>query len=78
MAGQNEKIEPIMLLLAALVLIFTGVLIGAEWAFKDDAQIFQVVASILTGLSGAFMGRIKPARQVQPQDVPESEQKLEP
>ena len=62
-SANNEKIEPILYLLSALIVLFTSVLIGVEWAFKDDAQVFQVVASILSGLAGAFMARIKPANQ---------------
>ena len=36
-------------------------LMFVEYVYKDDAQIFQVVASVLTGFLGAFLGRVKPA-----------------
>jgi uncharacterized membrane-anchored protein len=62
-SANNEKIEPILYLLAAMMIFFTAVLIGVEWGFHDDAQVFQVVATILSGIAGAFTIRIKPANQ---------------
>jgi len=35
-------------------------LIFVEFFFKDDSQLFQVIASVLTGFLGAFLGRVKP------------------
>lgn len=66
----NEEIEPILYLLAAIILFFTVVLIGVEYIFKDDAQVFQVIATLLTGFAGAFMGRVKPAQQGKDGDSP--------
>lgn len=62
-SANNENVEPVMYLLALLILFFTAVLIGVEYFFRDDAQVFQVVATVLTGFTGAFLGRIKPANQ---------------
>lgn len=58
----DTKVEPVLKLLAATMVFFTVVLIGVEYFFKEDAQVFQVIASILTGVVGAFLGRIKPAK----------------
>lgn len=58
----REKLEPILSLLFVCMVFFTGVLFAAEVWFKDDSQLFQVVAGILTGITGAFLARIKPAK----------------
>ncbi len=62
-SANNESVEPILYLLASLMLLFTVTLIGVEYFFRTDAQVFQVVAGLLTGCSGAFFARIKPAAQ---------------
>lgn len=56
-----EPIEPVLKLLCICMIFFTGVLFAAEVWFVSDTQLFQVIASILTGIVGAFMARIKPA-----------------
>jgi hypothetical protein len=66
----NEKVEPILYLLGVMIVFFTAVLLAVEYWFKEDAQVFQVIASILTGIAGAFLARIKPAGQDQPQPPP--------
>ncbi len=58
----DSKVEPVLVLLACCMVFFTAVLVGVEYFFKEDAQVFQVIASILTGVVGAFLGRIKPAK----------------
>lgn len=57
----SEPIEPVLKLLCGTMIFFTGVLFAAEVWFQADTQLFQVIASILTGIVGAFMARIKPA-----------------
>lgn len=54
------KLEPIVLLLFVGMIFFTGMLFACEHFFQNDGQMFQVVASLLTGFSGAFFMRIKP------------------
>jgi len=41
--------------------ISVACLIFVEKFFREDAQVFQVIASVLTGFLGAFLGRVKPA-----------------
>lgn len=57
---QTEPIEPILKLLTALTVFFAVLLIGVEWLFKDDAQIFQVFSTLLAGISGALVMRVTP------------------
>lgn len=54
------KVEPIVYLLAALLLLFSGILIFCEYRFPMDGQVFQVFSGLLTSLAGAFLMRIKP------------------
>jgi hypothetical protein len=54
------KLEPVLVLLVACMIFFTGILFASEIWFNNDSQLFQVVAGILTGITGAFLGRIKP------------------
>ncbi len=42
------------------MLLFSVVLIFCEHYFPMDGQIFQVFSGLLTGISGAFLMRIKP------------------
>ena len=60
----KDKIEPVVLLLALLMVVFFGILIFCEFKFSMDGQIFQVFSGLLTGISGAFLMRIKPKSQV--------------
>lgn len=61
-----EPLEPILMLLASLMIFFTAMIFVAEHFFPNDGQIFQVVSGLLTGISGAFLMRIKPRAGVQP------------
>ncbi len=54
------RVEPIVYLLAALLLLFSGILIFCEYRFPMDGQVFQVFSGLLTSLAGAFLMRIKP------------------
>ena len=57
----NEtKLEPVVLLLFIGMVIFAGLLFVSEKFFPMDGQIFQVIAGLLTGFSGAFFMRVKP------------------
>lgn len=78
---QPEQIDRVLYLLFAGMLFFTAVLIGVEYFFKDDAQVFQVIAGILTGFTGAFFGRLKPnpqGNQTPPQAQPAITAQVEP
>lgn len=57
---RHEKLEPIIWLLFAGIFLLLGILIGVEVAWKDDGQMFQVIAGLLSAFSGAFFMRIKP------------------
>ena len=56
----KEGLEPVVLLLFVGILVFTGALFLSERFFGSDGQMFQVVAGLLTGFSGAFFMRVKP------------------
>lgn len=58
----TEKIEPVLLLLVGVMLFFVLTLFLAEYWFQSDSQLFQVMAQLLSGIAGAFMGRIKPGK----------------
>ncbi len=55
-----KGLDPVLNLLFFGMLLFTGMLLIVEWRFKDDGQIFQTIAGVLTGLTGAFLARINP------------------
>lgn len=54
-----NKLEPVLLLLTFLLLFFTGALFFAEHFFMQDAQLFQVLSSLITGFAGALLMRVK-------------------
>jgi len=56
----QPRIEPIIYLLAGLLVFFTLCLFAAEHWFATDGQIFQVISGLLTGISGAMLMRVKP------------------
>lgn len=60
--GEDNLVEPVLKLLAAAMVFFTTMLFLSEVFFKDDPQFFQVISSVLTGIVGAFLARIKPAK----------------
>jgi hypothetical protein len=55
-----SRIDPVLRLLAGLIVFFTFVLIACDYGFKSEGQVFQVFSGVLTGLMGAFLARIKP------------------
>ena len=56
----TEKVDYVLFLLFAGMLMFAGLLFVCDVWFKDDAQLFQVIAGLLTGFSGSFFTRLKP------------------
>lgn len=48
-------------LLAAVMFAFALLVLWCEHHFKDDAQIFQVFASVIAGASGALFTKLKGA-----------------
>ncbi len=69
MKPSEARIEPIMYLLFAGMLIFTGILLWIAQARPNDGQTFQVIAGLLTAFSGSFFTRLKPRN---PEDTPPS------
>jgi hypothetical protein len=64
-AKAERKVEPVVLLLFVGMVVFTVALFACETYFPNDGQMFQVVAGLLTGFSGAFFMRVKPSTQTQ-------------
>lgn len=62
------KLEPVIALLFVGMIFFTAMLFAAEKWFPNDGQMFQVVAGLLTGFSGAFFMRVKPKATEHPED----------
>lgn len=62
----QHKIDPVLYLLFAGMVLFAGILIAVEHFFMQDGQMFQVMAGLLTGFSGAFFGRITPTKNAPP------------
>jgi len=58
----TKQLDPVLLLLAAMIFVFTGLLIVIAEILKNDGQTFQVISGLLTGFSGAFLGRIMPKK----------------
>ena len=56
-----EKIDPVLYMLIGGMVFFTVILFASEIWFSSDSQLFQVVAGVLTGFTGAFFGRLKPS-----------------
>jgi hypothetical protein len=52
------RLEPTVILLATLLVFFTGALFLAEWLFKGDSQFYQTVAGLVTSVGGALLLRI--------------------
>ena len=52
------KLEPTVILLTGLTVFFTVCLFLAEFFFKSDAQFYQTIAGLATGISGALLLKI--------------------
>lgn len=59
-----EPIEPIIWLLAFLVVLFAFMVIGVSKWSPSDGQTFQVTSGVLTTVLGAFVGRIMPGTNI--------------
>lgn len=57
---ENNRLDAVVILLTGLVMFFSGVLIWIAVYLKSDGQTFQIIASLVTGFSGALLMRIKP------------------
>jgi hypothetical protein len=65
-----EPVEPIVWLLAAMMLVFAGLILFCEHFFPMDGQIFTVFTGLLGNIAGAFLMRIKPKAASDPSDDP--------
>ena len=52
------EIDGVLMLLFASMVFFTAALLWVEHFFPNDAQMFQVIAGLVTTSSGAFFGLI--------------------
>lgn len=57
-----KTVDPILIVLALMIFAFTALLFSCAIFLKNDGQTFQVISSLLTGFSGAFLGRIMPKK----------------
>ena len=64
MKERYHQIDPVALLLFYAVLIFAAMLIFVDWMFHEDGQIFQAIAGVMTGLTGAFLKHITETKKV--------------
>lgn len=55
-----KNIDPVLILLFAGMLFFTGVLVFVDYFFKSEGQVFQVICSLIAGFSGSFFTRLNP------------------
>ena len=53
-----NKVDPMVMLLAALLIFFTFALFFAELWFKSDGVFFQTVATTMSGIGGALLMKI--------------------
>lgn len=57
--NNENKVEPVVYLLFAGMMFFTAIVLICDKFFPNDGQVFQVMANLLAGFSGAFFMRIK-------------------
>jgi uncharacterized membrane protein YjjP (DUF1212 family) len=55
-----DELDRVLLLLFLGIMVFTAMLFVCDMWFMSDSQLFQVIASVLTGFTGAFFGRMEP------------------
>lgn len=65
---QDWRVEPILLLLFAGIILSAISLILVKAFIPGDGQLFQVVASVLSSFVGAFFLRVNP-KSMASQDV---------
>lgn len=66
MLKKLADLEANIILLFVGLMFFAGVLLITEFFFKDDAQIFQVIAGILTGFASALFALLTKKEPGQP------------
>ena len=66
-----KGVDPVVWLLFAGIVFSTGALIAVCLMFKDDGQVFQVIAAMLTGFSTALFSRTRSAAARPGQGPPE-------
>ena len=66
----KHAVEPIILILVGLIVLFAFLLMAeAQW-MKNDGQTFQVLAGCLGVLVTTFVGYVKPRKPEPPPDPP--------
>lgn len=58
-----KDVDHVLVILLATMLFFTLCMFASEVWFGSDGQFFQVISNLLTGVTGAFLARIKPQNQ---------------
>ncbi len=58
----SEKIEPVLKLLVGCLVFSVLALFASEIWFKEDSQLFQVLAGLVTGFGASLLTRVKPNR----------------
>ena len=53
-----RNLDPAVKLLSVLLIVFTCAPFLGEWWFKSDAQFYQTIAGLVSGISGALLLRI--------------------
>lgn len=61
-----KRLDPILKLLLVGIVFFMAILLYIQKWFPNDGQTFQVVAGLLTGFSGAFLGFARKELGVEP------------
>lgn len=54
-----KDLDPNVRLLFIGTVFFAVILVFVDWLFKGEGQVFQVIAGLLTGFSGALLAMIK-------------------
>lgn len=57
-----NRIDPIIRALFLAVFLYTLLLLAIAKLMPNDGQTFQVISTILSGFSGALLGRIHPGK----------------
>jgi len=61
-----NRIDPVLYLLLFGMVLFTAILLFVDFKKPSDSEIFQVIATVLAGFSGAFFTRLDPHRSATP------------
>jgi len=70
---QSEKVEPIVWLLAGLVIVFALFVIGISKWSPSDGQTFQVISNVLMAVVSLFGAKVAPqlAKKTPPPTTPD-------